>query len=121
MVAASEAASTPPPMAMPTSATASALASFTPSPTMATRRPAACSCCTSAALLPGFTSAYTLAAGMPTARATAAALSLRSPGEVHAGCCYTECQRGQKLKMHVSGGSSSTCEHDSVVALLLKR
>ena len=42
IAAASEAASTPPPMAMPRSATASALASFTPSPTMATHRPAAC-------------------------------------------------------------------------------
>ena len=38
---------------------ASAAASFTPSPTMATRRPAACSCCTSAALPAGFTPAYT--------------------------------------------------------------
>mmetsp|Transcript_4761 Transcript_4761/g.13228 ORF Transcript_4761/g.13228 Transcript_4761/m.13228 type:complete len:142 (+) Transcript_4761:525-950(+) len=39
MSATSEAASTPPPMAMPTSARARAAVSFTPSPTIATRRP----------------------------------------------------------------------------------
>ncbi len=51
------ATSVPLPMAMPTSAWASAGASFTPSPTMATMRPSPCSLATSCALFSGSTSA----------------------------------------------------------------
>lgn len=49
-LATSLAASTPPPIATPTCAAARAAVSFTPSPTMATRRPEALSCSTTDAL-----------------------------------------------------------------------
>ena len=51
------ATSVPPPMAMPTSAAASAGASLTPSPTMATRRPSPRSRCTTSLLRSGSTPA----------------------------------------------------------------
>ena len=66
--AASMATSVPVPMARPRSAWASAAASFTPSPTMATTRPSACSPATTATLSSGSTSAIT--SSMPTSAAT---------------------------------------------------
>ena len=66
MSAASMATSAPVPIAMPTSAAASAGASLMPSPTIATMRPSACSRATAAALSAGRTSARTRSAGMPT-------------------------------------------------------
>ena len=59
MSAASMATSVPVPMAMPTSAWASAGASLMPSPTMATTLPPACSSLTSSAFCSGSTSART--------------------------------------------------------------
>ena len=67
MCAASIATSVPAPIAMPTSARASAGASLTPSPTIATRRPASWSPRTFASLSSGSTSAKT--SSMPTSRA----------------------------------------------------
>ena len=63
------ATSVPVPMAMPTSAAASAGASLMPSPAIATRRPSACSRATSSALSCGRTSPCT--SSMPSCRATA--------------------------------------------------
>ena len=71
------ATSVPVPMAMPTSALASAGASLMPSPAIATLRPCACSRLTSAALSSGFTSPWT--SSMPSARATACAVVAPSP------------------------------------------
>ena len=68
-------------MAMPTSAVASAGASFTPSPTMATVWPSRCSSCTFDALSSGWTSANTsvdveLRAATPSATARASPVSI---------------------------------------------
>ncbi len=71
------ATSVPVPMAIPTSDWASAGASFTPSPTMATRKPCPCNFFISAALSPGNTSARTVST--PTWRATASAVCRLSP------------------------------------------
>mmetsp|Transcript_13916 Transcript_13916/g.59539 ORF Transcript_13916/g.59539 Transcript_13916/m.59539 type:complete len:396 (-) Transcript_13916:1277-2464(-) len=79
MDATSEAAPTPPAIAMPTSASASAAASFMPSPTMATRAPEDLSCATKAALPSGATSPMASAASTPSAAPTAPAVSCRSP------------------------------------------
>ncbi len=77
MPAACMATSVPPPMAMPTSAAASAGASLMPSPTIATTRPRPFSSATVAALSAGSTSACT--SSMPRALATTAALPRLSP------------------------------------------
>ena len=69
MSLASMATSVPVPMAMPTSAWASAGASLMPSPTMATLRPSCCSSAISAAFCSGSTSATTRS--MPTCAAMA--------------------------------------------------
>ncbi len=66
------ATSVPVPMAMPTSACASAGASLMPSPAIATLRPSACSRLTWSALSSGSTSAS--ASSMPSCRATASAV-----------------------------------------------
>src|SRR6202163_1071024 len=75
--AVSMATSVPAPIAIPTSACASAGASFTPSPTMATLSPCACSFFTSDALSPGRTSAITVS--IPSRRATDSAVRRLSP------------------------------------------
>ena len=75
--AVSTATSVPAPMAIPKSACASAGASLTPSPTMATRLPASMSSLTLAALSPGSTSAMTLV--MPSSAAIRAAVAALSP------------------------------------------
>ena len=69
------ATSVPAPIAIPTSAWANAGASFTPSPTMATLRPSACSWRTLADLSSGFTPAKTRStpSSLPTAWETASA------------------------------------------------
>ena len=81
MPAACIAASVPVPIAMPTSAAASAGASLMPSPTIATRRTlpwaARLRPVTTVALSPGSTSAYT--DSMPSAAATAPAAPRLSP------------------------------------------
>jgi hypothetical protein len=79
MSAASRATSVPDPMAIPRSACASAGASLTPSPTMATTRPASCSSLTVATLSSGRTPANTSRAGIPTAAATRPATCALSP------------------------------------------
>ncbi len=79
MSAASMATSAPVPMAIPTSAWASAGASLMPSPTIATTWPRPCSRDTIAAFSAGCTSARTRCNGMPTWRATASAVALPSP------------------------------------------
>src|SRR5712691_6757834 len=73
----SMATSVPVPIAMPTSAAASAGASLTPSPAMATTRPSRRSCSTTALFWSGSTSASTSV--MPRRRATACAVVLLSP------------------------------------------
>ncbi len=80
--AASMATSVPVPIAMPTSAMASAGESFTPSPTIATRFPACWSCSTFATLWDGKTSANTFL--MPTWKkpTTSAAQNDRSRGTI---------------------------------------
>ena len=75
--AVSTATSVPAPMAMPTSACASAGASLTPSPTIATRRPARWSSATRSALSPGRTSAMT--SSMPSSAAMRCAVARLSP------------------------------------------
>lgn len=77
--AASPATAVPPPMATPTSAQASAGASFTPSPTMATRRPSARRLRTNSAFCSGRTPARASSAAMPAAAAMACTASGRSP------------------------------------------
>ena len=74
---ASIAASVPVPMASPRSAWASAAASLTPSPTMATTLPSACSRLTTSTLSAGSTSAIT--SSMPTSAATVRATASLSP------------------------------------------
>ena len=74
---ASIATSVPVPIAIPTSAWASAGASLRPSPTIATRRPCFCSFLTKSAFCDGNTSATT--SSMPTSLATAAAAFFESP------------------------------------------
>ena len=71
------ATSVPVPIAMPTSACASAGASLMPSPTIATTAPSACSFCTSSALPPGSTSASTRS--MPSCRPIASPVRRLSP------------------------------------------
>ena len=71
------ATSVPVPMAMPTSAAASAGASLMPSPAIATLRPLAISALTCAALSSGSTSA--MASSIPSLRATASAVLRESP------------------------------------------
>ena len=71
------AASVPVPIAMPRSAVASAAASLTPSPIIATFRPSACSARTVSTLSPGRTSANT--SSMPTSAATVSAAVAESP------------------------------------------
>ena len=71
------ATSVPVPMARPRSAWASAAASLTPSPTIATTRPSACSRLTTSTLSAGSTSAIT--SSMPTSAATARATVSLSP------------------------------------------
>ena len=71
------ATSVPVPIARPRSAWASAGASLTPSPTMATTRPSACRRRTTSALSAGRTSAMT--SSMPTSAATARAVVSLSP------------------------------------------
>ena len=73
----STATSVPAPMAIPTSAVASAGASFTPSPTMATLRPPSWKRLTAAALSAGRTCAAT--SSMPRRRATESATAWLSP------------------------------------------
>ena len=75
------ATSVPPPIAMPTSAAASAGASLTPSPTMATRRPSPRSRCTTSLLRSGNTPAST--SSMPSAFATARAVVDIVAGQHH--------------------------------------
>src|SRR5215218_3007077 len=70
-------ASTTPAVSMPTSARASAGASLTPSPTIATRRPRRCRSATTASLSSGRTSANT--SSMPRSAATASATWRASP------------------------------------------
>ena len=77
MPALSMATSAPVPMAMPTSAAASAGASLTPSPAMATFAPLACSSSISAFLASGSMSART--SSMPSLSATALAVRSLSP------------------------------------------
>eukprot|EP01137_Pigoraptor_chileana_P013689 Opistho-2@67492 len=77
MSAVSMAMSVPLPIAMPTSACASAGESFMPSPTIATTSPASCNSLTWSAFCPGSTSAYTVS--MPTVCAIVAAVRLLSP------------------------------------------
>ena len=77
MPADSTATSVPAPMAIPTSAVASAGASFTPSPTMATLRPPSWKRLTAAALSAGRTCAAT--SSMPSRRATESATAWLSP------------------------------------------
>mmetsp|Transcript_4232 Transcript_4232/g.17152 ORF Transcript_4232/g.17152 Transcript_4232/m.17152 type:complete len:233 (-) Transcript_4232:2667-3365(-) len=78
--AASTATCVPPANATPTSAFASAGASLTPSPTIATLwPPARCNDATTAALSAGSTPAVTWAASMPTCLATASAVCSWSP------------------------------------------
>ena len=77
MPALSIATSVPDPIAMPTSAAASAGASLTPSPAIATTRPSAFSFATTALFWSGRTSASTSA--MPSLRATASAVARLSP------------------------------------------
>ena len=79
MSAASRATSVPDPMAIPRSACASAGASFTPSPTMATTRPAACSSLTLSTFSSGRTPAKTSSRDIPTTSATWAATAALSP------------------------------------------
>ena len=67
------------PIAIPTSAAASAGESFTPSPTNATVVPPSCRRRTAAALSAGCTPASTHSGGIPTMRATAAAAAALSP------------------------------------------
>src|SRR5256885_763818 len=67
----------PLPMAIPRSAWASAGASFTPSPTIATRRPARCSSAVASAFCPGFTPPR--ASSIPSSRAIAVAVRWVSP------------------------------------------
>ena len=76
-LAVSRATSVPPPMATPRSAWASAGASLSPSPTMATRRPCSWYFRTTSSFRSGDTCAST--ASIPTWRATASAVSRRSP------------------------------------------
>ena len=71
------ATSVPVPIAMPTWACASAGASLTPSPTMATTRPSACNRLMTSAFSAGWTSAIT--SSTPSARATAWAVVRLSP------------------------------------------
>ena len=71
------ATSVPEPSARPRSAAASAGPSLTPSPAMATRHPAACSCWITATLSPGSAPAITSSA--PTWAATASATAWLSP------------------------------------------
>ena len=71
------ATSVPVPMAMPTSAAASAGASLTPSPAIATTRPSRRSRSTTALFCSGRTSAAT--SSMPSRRATASAVVRLSP------------------------------------------
>ena len=71
------AASVPAPIAMPRSLVASAAASFTPSPTIATRTPSACSPVITSALPCGRTSAYT--SSIPTWVAISWATAHESP------------------------------------------
>src|SRR5665647_3262052 len=75
--AVSMATSVPAPIATPMSAVARAGASLTPSPTMATRRPARCSSVTLSALSPGRTSAMTVS--MPSWAAIRRAVASLSP------------------------------------------
>ena len=77
MSAAPIATSVPDPRASPSSAAASAGPSFTPSPTMATRRPSARRPLTTAALPAGSVPAIT--SSMPAAAATARAVASLSP------------------------------------------
>ena len=77
MSAFSMATSVPLPRAKPVSAWARAGASLTPSPTMPTRNPRACSSCTTASLASGKISLCT--SSMPTSPATAAAVAWLSP------------------------------------------
>ncbi|CVB88142.1 Uncharacterised protein [Serratia marcescens] len=77
MAAVSMAMSLPPPIAMPTSACASAGASLMPSPTIATRWPCACSCLIAAALPSGSTPAITRS--IPASLAMALAVTGLSP------------------------------------------
>mmetsp|Transcript_3329 Transcript_3329/g.11702 ORF Transcript_3329/g.11702 Transcript_3329/m.11702 type:complete len:215 (-) Transcript_3329:1545-2189(-) len=81
MSADSIAMSVPAPMAMPTSAVASAGESLMPSPTMATTMPRDCSCLTLSTFCVGRTSANTCV--IPTLAATAAAVYLLSPVTIH--------------------------------------
>ena len=76
---ASIATSVPVPIARPRSAWASAAASLTPSPTIATTRPSACSRFTTSTLSAGSTPATTSASSMPTSAATARATASWSP------------------------------------------
>ena len=92
------ATSVPVPMAMPRSACASAAASFTPSPTMATTWPSACSVRTASTLSAGSTSAITVS--MPTWAATAAGGPLVVAGQQHRG----EPQRAQLADGLGAGG-----------------
>ena len=71
------ATSVPVPMAIPTSAWASAGASFTPSPAIATFRPSPCRRLITAIFCSGSTSASTSV--MPSRRATASAVARLSP------------------------------------------
>ncbi len=73
------AASVPVPIARPRSAWASAAASLTPSPTMATDLPSAWRRLTTATLSSGSTSATTCSASMPTSAATERATAALSP------------------------------------------
>ena len=75
------ATSVPAPIAMPTSACASAGASLTPSPTIATLRPSACSSLTFAALSSGRTPAKNRS--MPSSAATDAATGFGVAGDHH--------------------------------------
>ena len=75
--AASAAMSVPEAMAMPTSACASAGASFNPSPAIATRRPSRCNDLIASTFPSGSTSAIT--SSMPTCFAIASAVARRSP------------------------------------------
>ena len=76
---ASIAASVPVPMARPRSAWASAAASFTPSPTIATTWPCSCNRLMTETLSAGSTSEKTSSGAMPTLAATATAAALLSP------------------------------------------
>ena len=78
---ASIATSVPVPIARPRSACASAGASLTPSPTIATTRPSACSRRTTSALSAGSTSAIT--SSMPTSRGDGAGGRLVVAGQQH--------------------------------------